>query len=100
MELRRLRLADKGGVVAEVAATVVPRGGVLEMAGTVTTVCPRAVLAALAHRVPGAPEYRARVAQRIAFGGVAGAVTAKVDEAKLGAWTVRAQEAACPVLRR
>ena len=100
VELRRLRLADKGGVVAEVAATVVPRGGVLEMAGTVTTVCPRAVLAALAHRVPGAPEYRARVAQRIAFGGVAGAVTAKVDEAKLGAWTVRAQEAACPVLRR
>ena len=100
VELRRLRLWDKGGTVAEVSATVVPHGGVLEIAGTVTTVCPRAVLALLDQRPAAGTEYRARTPQRIAFGGPAGAVMAKLDTAGLGAWTVRAQEAACPVLRR
>ncbi len=99
-EVRRLTLADRLGIVADLSATVVPRGGGLEMAGTVRTVCPRTVLAALAHRPLGKPEYRARTVLVIPFGGSAGAVSARVNEPALGAWTVRAQEPPCPAIRR
>lgn len=101
VELRRLTLSDAHGVVVDANATAVPlSNGRLEVGGSLTTVCPRSVLAALARTRPPTVEYRARVAQRIAFGGVAGSVAATTDEAGLGAFTVRTQEAACPVLRR
>lgn len=99
VELERLTLADATGTVATVRATVAPRGdGRLMVAGTVTTLCPRSVLAALAGR-RGAPEYRARREVVIAFSGLAGAVRAATGEAELGVVPVRRQLPPCPRLR-
>ena len=99
IELERLTLADATGTVAELRATAVPRrDGRLMLAGTVTTLCPRTVLAAFAGRVPAA-EYRARRPTRIAFSGLAGAVRPAIDEAGLGVLPVRRQLPPCPRLR-
>ena len=96
IEVRRLTLADKLGIVVDLNATVVPNGAGLRVAGAITTVCPRSVLAALSGERLAAPEYRARIAQRVAFGGPVGAV---MTQGGLGAFTVRAQETPCPRLR-
>ncbi len=100
VEVRRLTLSDRLGVVVNLSATAVPRAdGKIEIAGTATTICPLSLLAALERRAPPRPEFRARLAQRIAFGGLAGAVVARTDASGLGAFTVRAQEPPCPRLR-
>ena len=101
VELRRLTQADAHGTVLDMRATAVPLpNGRLEVNGVLTTDCPRTVLAAFAReRSPGV-EYRARTLIRIPFGGVVGSIAPTVDAAGLPQFTVRAQEAPCPVLRR
>ncbi len=100
VEISHLTLTDANGIIVDANATIVPEaGGVLHVAGSLTTICPRSVLAAMTGQ--GAPrEYRARIPLRIAFGGPVGAVVPLTQPSGLGAFTVRAQEMPCPVLRR
>ncbi|MBB6227678.1 hypothetical protein FHS79_001857 [Polymorphobacter multimanifer] len=69
LEITRLSLSDGHGEVVSASGTLVPqqRDG-LQLAGTLTTVCPYAVAAAFAGTVP-APEKRLRVPVRLAFSG-------------------------------
>ena len=71
VEIRSATLADASGEVARLAATVVPVGGTLRLTGTVTTVCPATVRAAVDGGV-AAPESRRRNPVRLAFGGTPG----------------------------
>jgi hypothetical protein len=99
VELQRLTLGDAHGIVVDANATIVPgpdRG--LRVTGTLTTVCPSSVLAAMAGK-EALREFRARVPLHIAFGGPIGAVVPMTNLAALGRFGVRAQEAPCPVLR-
>lgn len=101
VELKRLVLADAHDTVLDARATAVPLpNGRLEVNGVLMTECPRTVLAAFAHARPPGVEYRARTLIRIPFSGVAGSIAPTVDAAGLPQFTVRAQEAPCPVLRR
>ncbi len=64
-------LADASGEVARLTASVVPVAGTLRLTGTVTTVCPASVRAAVDGTAP-APELRLRNPVRLAFGGTPG----------------------------
>lgn len=98
VEVEQLTLSDAHGIVVDANATIVPTpSGELRVAGALTTVCPRAVLAAMAG-LDAPHEFRARAPLRIVFGGPIGAVVAMTDAAALGRFGVRAQEAPCPVL--
>lgn len=99
VEIARLTLADAGGAVAELAATLSPgRGGRPMLAGTVTTVCPRAVVAAWNGTQPPL-EHRARRPVVMAFAGEAMAVRLRLDLATLATAPARRREAPCPRLR-
>jgi hypothetical protein len=99
LELTSLTLADAHGEVASVKATLVPRGRLgLRFAGTVTTVCPASIKAAF-DGSPAPAEKRLRMPVRLAFSGVPGAVLLEGMPADLATRPVKAQMAACPVLR-
>jgi hypothetical protein len=69
LELTRLSLSDGHGEIVTANATLVPQGlSGLQVAGTLTTVCPYAVAAAFAGRSPP-PEKRLRLPLRLAFSG-------------------------------
>jgi hypothetical protein len=71
VEIRAATLADAGGEVARLTATAVPVDGTLRLTGTVTTVCPASVRAAIDGTV-APPESRLRNPVRLAFGGTPG----------------------------
>lgn len=99
IEVGKLTLADAHGDVAKVAATVVPTGRMgLRFAGTVETVCPANVMAALAG-APPVSELRLRAPVRLAFDGLAGAVRLSGVPGDLAQRARRGQDPACPVLR-
>ncbi|KPF62296.1 hypothetical protein IP88_14905 [alpha proteobacterium AAP81b] len=95
-----LTLADATGEVARVRATLVPIGRTgARFAGTIETVCPATVAAAIAG-TPAPSERRLRAPARLAFEGVPGAVRVTGIPADLTTRAVRAQLPPCPVLRR
>ena len=95
VQVRGLTLADATGEVLRLDATMLAAGGRPQLAGTVVTVCPMSIAAALAGvRVS---EQRLRIAVKLPLTGTPGAWT-------LGALppatrAVRAQLPACPALR-
>lgn len=99
IEVSELTLADAHGDVAKVAATVVPTGrSGLRFAGTVETVCPASVVAAL-EGGPPVSELRLRVPVRLAFEGLAGAMRLSGVPADLVQRARRGQDPVCPVMR-
>lgn len=99
IEVSALTLADAHGVVAKLAATVVPLGRTgLRFAGTLETVCPATVVAAFAGVVP-ATELRLRVPVRLAFDGLAGGIKLSGMPEDVAMRARRGQDPACPVLR-
>ncbi len=100
IEITGLTLGDATGEVARVAATLVPIGRTgLRLAGTIATVCPASVAAAIA-AAPPVSEQRLRTPVRLAFEGSAGAIRLAPLPADLARRAVRAQLPPCPVLRR
>lgn len=98
-EIRDLVVSDATGEVLRLAATVSPGSdGRLLVAGTITTVCPASVRAALAG-LPPVTEKRARRPVSFAFTAIPG-ITAEAPPADPGKPPpVRAQEPDCPRLR-
>lgn len=98
-EIRSATLSDATGEVARLSATLVAEGGRLRIAGTVETVCPATVRAAIAGtRAP--EEKRTRVPERIAIGGtLPGAMTAAARDPAKPPAPVRGQQPPCPKLR-
>lgn len=69
LELTRLTLADAHGEVLSAQATLAPNGSQsIDIAGTISIVCPATLAAAFAGTSP-APEKRLRIAIRLAFEG-------------------------------
>ncbi|WP_426165639.1 hypothetical protein [Sandarakinorhabdus sp. DWP1-3-1] len=100
IELTSLTLSDASGEIASVKATLAPQGRTgLRVAGTITTVCPASIAAALA-AAPSPSEKRLRAPVRLSFEGVAGAVTLGGLPADLATRPTRGQLPACPVIRR
>lgn len=100
VELRELVIADREGEVARLAGTVSPGADRrLLFAGTVETVCPASVRAALVG-APPVSEKRTRKPVRFALTGVLGAA-AEIEPPAPGAVAppVRAQAPPCPRLR-
>lgn len=98
-EIRAATLSDATGEVARLAATLVAEDGALRLAGTIETVCPANVRAALAG-LPPVSEKRLRKPQRIAVGGkLPGNLQAAPPELGRPAGPIRGQEPACPRLR-
>jgi hypothetical protein len=98
-EIRSATLSDATGEVARLSATLVPENGRLRIAGTVETVCPATVRAAIAGtRAP--EEKRSRMPERIAVQGTlpGGMAAAPRDPAKPPP-PVRGQQPPCPALR-
>ena len=100
VEIRSAVLTDGTGEVARMAATIVPSGtGALRIAGTVETMCPANVRAALAG-LPPVPEKRVRRAETVAFSGtLPGGIMADARDPALPPAPVRGQQPACPRLR-
>lgn len=99
IEVSALRLADAHGEVAKVSATVVPTGrSGLRFAGTVETVCPASIVAAL-EGGPAVAELRLRAPVRLAFEGLAGALRLSGVPDDLALRARRANDPACPVVR-
>lgn len=99
VEIDSLTLSDATGEVLRLKATVVPIGRTgARLAGTITTVCPASVAAAIAG-APAPSEQRLRAPVVLAFQGVAGAVTVSGVPTDLAARAVRGQQPACPRLR-
>jgi hypothetical protein len=98
-EIRSATLSDDTGEVARLSATLVEEGGVLRLVGTIETVCPMSVRAAVGGTAPVA-ELRTRKPERIAISGTlpAGLEMAARDPA-LPPAPVRGQEPPCPRLR-
>ncbi len=99
-ELRELVIADGEGEVARLAGSFAPGAdGRVRFAGTVETVCPASVRAALA-AAPPVSEKRTRKPVRFAVSGVLG-VRVEVEQPAPGrvAPPVRAQAPDCPRLR-
>jgi hypothetical protein len=100
IEVARLALADAHGEVASVKATLVPVGGTgLRMAGTIETICPASVEAAIVGVAAPAREMRLRVPVRLAFDGVPGAVRLTGMPDNLVYRATRGQLPPCPRLR-
>jgi hypothetical protein len=101
VELRELRLSDAHGEVARAAATLVPAGRTgVRLAGTIDTICPASLAAALTG-APGAAELRLREPVRLAIQGVidqTGAVSVTGLPADLATRARRAQLPPCPRL--
>ena len=100
VEMQRAVLSDASGEVARITATLTPDGGGrLRIAGTVETVCPLAVRAAMDGKPP-VSEKRLRRPTRIAFGGtLPGGVAAEPADPAMNPGPVRAQQPPCPRLR-
>lgn len=99
IELTTLTLTDANGEVLRASGTAVPQAGHLAIAGTITTVCPQMLRAAVTG-TPARPEKRLRAPVRMALT-VQGGVTTLGDPG--GGWAsrpVRGQLPPCPVLRR
>ena len=96
VEVHGLTLADTTGEVMRLDGTVAVAGGAARVSGTILTVCPETVRAALTggQRVS---EQRLRIAVRLAVGGSPGAWT--LAGLPVATRAVRAQQPACPVLR-
>lgn len=71
VEIRSAVLSDATGEVARLVASAVPTAGTVRLTGTVTTVCPVTVAAAMSRSAPPR-EPRLRNAVRLAFGGTPG----------------------------
>lgn len=99
-EVRGATLSDATGEVARLTATLVPDGDDhLAIAGTIDTVCPASVRAAIAGE-PAPTELRARKPERIAISGrLPGEVAATPRDATKPPPPVRGQEPPCPRLR-
>lgn len=99
-EIRAAVLSDATGEVARLTATLVPDGDKhLAIAGTIDTVCPASVRAAIAGE-PVPTELRARKPERIAISGrLPGEVTASRADPTKPPPPVRGQEPPCPRLR-
>jgi hypothetical protein len=98
-EIRSATLSDATGEVARLAGTLAADGGRLRLAGTVETVCPATVRAAIAGE-PAPREMRSRVPERIAIGGtLPGGLTAAPRDPAKPPPPVRGQEPPCPALR-
>ncbi|MBC7506579.1 MAG: hypothetical protein H7267_12785 [Sandarakinorhabdus sp.] len=99
IEVRGLTLADAHGEVVKLAATVVPVGRTgLRFAGTLETVCPANVVAAV-EGAPAVTELRLRAPVRLAFDGVAGAMRLSGVPEDVAQRARRGQDPACPVIR-
>jgi Uncharacterized protein conserved in bacteria (DUF2125) len=100
IEVERLALADAHGEVALVKATLVPVGGTgIRMAGTIETICPASVEAAVLGVAAPAREMRLRSPVRLAFDGVPGAVRLTGMPDNLVYRATRGQVPPCPRLR-
>lgn len=99
-EVRSASIGDATGEVARVTATLVPDGmRGLTAAGTIETVCPASIRAAIAG-LPPISESRARKAETIAFSGtLPGKLVAEARDPKKPPPPVRGQEPPCPRLR-
>lgn len=101
VEIGHATLSDSSGEVARIQATIVPDGmGDLRIAGTIDTVCPASVRAALAAEPAPVAELRLRRPARIAFAGtLPGGVTVDPSGVAGNSGPVRAQLAPCPAIR-
>lgn len=100
IEVARLVLADAHGEVAGVKATLVPVDGTgIRLAGTIETICPASVEAAVLGVAPPAREMRLRAPVRLAFDGVPGAVRLTGMPDNLVYRATRGQLPPCPRLR-
>lgn len=98
-EIRAATLTDATGEVARLSATLVDDKGELRLAGTIESVCPANVRAAIAG-LPPVSEKRLRKPERIAIGGtLPGNIQAAPPTAGRPAGPVRGQEPPCPRLR-
>lgn len=98
-EVRAATLSDATGEVARLSATLVEDGGRLRIAGTVETVCPATVRAAIAG-TQAPQEMRSRVPEKIAISGtLPGGMTAAPRDPAKPPPPVRGQEPPCPKLR-
>jgi hypothetical protein len=99
-EIRSATLSDRTGEVARLSATLVRDSqGRLSVAGTIDTVCPASVRAAIAGG-PATIEQRTRKPERIAISGrLPGEIAASVRDATRPPPPVRGQEPPCPRLR-
>jgi 1-acyl-sn-glycerol-3-phosphate acyltransferase len=100
IELGRITVSDSHGEIARIEATVVPDGrGKLTVAGTVETVCPATVRAALAADPP-VSELRARRPVTLPLSGtLAGGTVVPPADPDRPPPPVRGQEPPCPRLR-
>ncbi len=100
VEIRALTLSDSTGEVARLSATLVPDGaGRLRIAGTVETVCPASVRAAL-DGAPPVREQRARRPETISFEGLLpGDIRVATRDPARPLPPVRGQQPDCPRLR-
>jgi hypothetical protein len=98
-EIRSAVLSDATGEVARLSATVSAEGPRLRIAGTVETVCPASVRAAIAG-APAPAEQRSRKPERIAISGtLPGGLEAAPRDPGKPPPPVRAQEPPCPRMR-
>ncbi|WP_199556171.1 DUF2125 domain-containing protein [Sandaracinobacteroides hominis] len=99
-EVRQASIHDATGEVASLKATIVSDGlRGLMVAGTIETVCPASVRAAMAG-LPPISESRTRKAETIAFqGSLPGKLVAAERDPKKPPAPVRGQEPPCPRLR-
>ncbi len=97
VELRSLTLSDGHGDVLSASATgVAGSADPLRVSGTIRTVCPLSVQAALAGTPAPAKEYRTRKEVSFAFGGIGRDVQALLPPEGLPKLPLRQQEPPCP----
>lgn len=100
IEVKTLTIADASGQLASVSATLVPTGRTgLRFAGTIETICPQTIVAALI-AAPPVNEKRLRTPIRLTFEGTTGAVTLAPMPSDLATRATRGQMPPCPVVRR
>ncbi len=100
VEIEGATISDKTGEIAKLKATLAPDGQRgLEVAGTIETVCPQTVRAAMSGTA-ALPEMRTRKPELIAItGSLPGKVTAAPSDPNKPPAPVRGQEPPCPRLR-
>lgn len=99
LELTSLTLGDAHGEVARIRATLVPRARTgLRFAGTIETICPASIAAALDRR-PAPSEKRLRAPVLLSFEGMTGEIRLTGAPTDLATRPVRGQLPPCPVLR-
>lgn len=99
LEITGLTLSDANGEIASARATLTPVGRTgIRFAGTVSTVCPASIAAAL-QALPPVSELRLRAPVTLAFEGVAGAVRVTGIPANIATRPTRGQLPPCPMVR-